>query len=270
MSLFRLTTLLPPAALLCSSLLASPALAFCGFYAGKADASLFNRASQVILAREGSRTVISMQNDYEGPLSEFVLVVPTPTPIKQGQVRIADKEVFKRLDAFSAPRLAEYHDADPCQIESNWGVHLGYKQPPYPAPMMAASPAGAMMERARKLGVTIDARFTLEEYDILSLSAKQSEGLEIWLRENGYKIPKGASAALSPYIKQGMKFFVAKVNLKEQKRIGFNYLRPLQFAFDSPKFMLPMRLGMLNAQPGVAQDLIVYVLTRQGRVESAN
>jgi hypothetical protein len=32
--------------------------------------------------------------------------------------------------------------------------------------------------------------------------------------------------------------------------------------------MLPMRLGMINAQG--PQDLIVYVLTREGRVESAN
>src|SRR5260221_8732328 len=36
------------------------ARAFCGFYVGKADAKLFNEASQVILARDGDRTVISM------------------------------------------------------------------------------------------------------------------------------------------------------------------------------------------------------------------
>jgi hypothetical protein len=47
-------------------------------------------------------------------------------------------------------------------------------------------------------------------------------------------------------------------------------LRPLQFAFESAKFMLPMRLGMLNAPPDEAQDLIIYILTREGRVESSN
>ncbi|WP_338847146.1 DUF2330 domain-containing protein [Massilia sp. W12] len=260
-----------PSAMLLSAILASPAHAFCGFYAGKADASLFNRASQVILARDGERTVISMQNDYQGPLSEFVLVVPTPQAIKQGQVRIADKNVFKRLDEFSTPRLAEYHDEDPCRLENYWGPQMGYNMRMMPAPMaMAGAPMMEKAERAKQLGVTIDAKFTLEEYDILSLSAKQSQGLEIWLRENGYQIPKGASSALAPYIKQGMKFFVAKVNLKEQKKTGFSYLRPLQFAFESPKFMLPMRLGMLNAEAGRAQDLIVYVLTRKGRVEAAN
>jgi hypothetical protein len=126
------------------------------------------------------------------------------------------------------------------------------------------------MMRDRALGVTVEAQYTLEEYDIVSLSATQSDGLETWLGENGYKIPKGASAALKPYINQGMKFFVAKVNLKEQLKTGYSTLRPLQFAFESEKFMLPMRLGMLNAAPDKPQDLIVYLLTKEGRVESSN
>ncbi|MDB5869481.1 MAG: hypothetical protein JWP96_1813, partial [Polaromonas sp.] len=52
----------------------APAHAFCGFYAGKADANLFNEASQVVMVRDGKRTVISMLNDYKGPLNEFALV----------------------------------------------------------------------------------------------------------------------------------------------------------------------------------------------------
>jgi hypothetical protein len=51
--------------------LQSPAHAFCGFYAGKADASLFNQASQVVLVRDGNRTVLSMQNDYENSPSSY-------------------------------------------------------------------------------------------------------------------------------------------------------------------------------------------------------
>ena len=50
------------------------------------------------------------------------------------------------------------------------------------------------------------------------------------------------------------------MNLKEHQATGLSYLRPIQFAFESPKFMLPIRLGMINAQG--PQDLIVYALTR--------
>ena len=252
-----------------AALLPLKAFAFCGFYAGKADASLFNEASQVIMVRDGNRTVLSMLNDYSGPLSEFALIVPTPTVLTQGQVRVAEKTTFERLDAYSSPRLAEYHDTDPCQMNFSWGQQL--------SPRVVYSPAAAgamrsdtMRVKDKALGVTVEAQYTLEEYDIVSLSATQSDGLETWLRDNGYKIPKGASEALKPYINQGMKFFVAKVNLKEQSRLGYSTLRPLQFAFESEKFMLPMRLGMLNAPPNKPQDLIVYLLTKNGRVESSN
>lgn len=258
--------------MLLAGLWASGAHAFCGFYAGKADASLFNRASQVVVVRDGTRTVISMLNDYQGPLNEFALVVPTPTVLQKGQVRVAEKAVFEHLDAYSAPRLAEYHDQKPCDFEFDWGRPQKMYSMAVPA-----SASADLSERTRRnvardaaLGVKVEVQYTLDEYDIISLSATQSDGLETWLRENGYRLPDGASAALRPYINQGMKFFVAKVNLKEQARLGYATLRPLQFAFDSEKFMLPMRLGMLNAAPHEAQDLIVYLLTKNGRVESSN
>jgi hypothetical protein len=122
--------------------------------------------------------------------------------------------------------------------------------------------------RAKSFGVTIEARYTIGEYDILILSAEQSGGLETWLRENGYRIPAGASSVLASYIRQNMKFFVARVNLQEQAKLGYSMLRPIQVAYESPKFMLPIRLGMVNADG--PQELFVYALTRKGRVETTN
>ena len=96
--------------------------------------------------------------------------------------------------------------------------------------MTAAAPpaaAGGRRRSAREaLGVTIEAQYTVGEYDILILSAQQSAGLETWLRENGYKIPAGASAVLGSYIKQNMKFFVAKVNLDGAGEAGLHVPAP--------------------------------------------
>jgi hypothetical protein len=58
------------------------------------------------------------------------------------------------------------------------------------------------------------------------------------------------------------------VNLEAKERLGTEVLRPLQMAFETPKFMLPIRLGTLNAAG--AQELFVYTLTRTGRVEPLN
>ena len=135
-----------------------------------------------------------------------------------------------------------------------------------------------MTAGAAKRGVTVEATYTVGEYDILILSARESTGLETWLVENGYKVPSGAAPILGSYIKQGMRFFVAKVNLKEQAALGFTFLRPLQVSYVTPKFMLPIRLGTVNAKgpqpnsPSVAavQDLFVFAITRTGRVETTN
>ena len=67
---------------------------------------------------------------------------------------------------------------------------------------------------------------------------------------------------LAGYLAAGMKFFLAKVNLAEQSKLGFSFLRPLQIAFESEQFMLPIRLGMLNAAG--PQELFVFLLTRAG------
>lgn len=243
--------------------LTKPAWAFCGLYVAKADTNLYNKASQVIIARNGDRTILTMANDFQGDVKDFALVVPVPVVLQREQVNISDVKIIQRLDAFSAPRLVEYFDSDPCQVTTYESSPAGANK--FPAPTSA-------VDRQRggsdSLGVTIEEKFSVGEYDILILSAKESNGLETWLKQNGYKIPQGASQVLHSYIKQKMKFFVAKVNLKEYDKNGFQSLRPLAIAYESPKFILPIRLGMINAQ--AEQDLVIYLLSPKGQIELTN
>ena len=238
-----------------------PALAFCGFYVAKADTSLYNQASQVIIARDRDRTVLTMSNDYQGDVKDFAMVVPVPVILKEEQVHVGEAKILTRLDDFSAPRLVEYFDPDPCDTR----IYEQFESSDL-APQSAS--ATRQLRRSNDLGVTVEEQFSVGEYDILILSAKESDGLETWLIQNGYKIPQGASELLQPYIRQNLKFFVAKVNLEEYDQNGFEKLRPLSMAYESPKFMLPIRLGMMNANGD--QDLIVYLLSRSGQVELTN
>jgi hypothetical protein len=236
--------------------------AFCGFYVGKADTKLFNRASQVVLVRDGDRTVMTMASDFEGALEEFAIVIPVPTLLKREQIHVGDKALVDHLDAYSAPRLVEYFDQDPCAMRRDYALPMAAQA------LAAPGGRGGAMSRAKSLGVTIEAQYTVGEYDILILSAQESSGLETWLRQNGYRIPPGASPVIASYLKQNMRFFVARVNLTEHAKLGYTYLRPLQVAYESPKFMLPIRLGMVNASG--PQDLFVFALTRTGRIETTN
>ncbi len=213
-----------------------------------------------MLARDGDRTVLTMANDFRGDPKQFAIVVPVPTVLEQGQIHAGEPALLDHIDAYSAPRLVEYFDENPCAVAQEDRVSRN----------MGILPAAKAMRREaeKSLGVTVEARYTVGEYDIVILSATQSTGLETWLRAGGYRVPAGASRVLGTYIKQGLKFFVAKVNLAEQQKLGFAYLRPIQIAYESPRFMLPIRLGMANADG--PQELLVYALTRRGRIETTN
>jgi len=238
---------------------AGPASAFCGFYVAKADAKMFNKSSKVVLTRNGQETAITMASDYEGEPSEFALVVPVPTFIKREQISVVDSRIVDHLDAYTAPRLVEYFDPDPCEARI-----MALAMSNMPAPMAGAPRPPAPQYR----GVKVEAQYDVAEYDVSSLSAEESDGLIRWLTDNGYRIPPGAEPVIGSYIKQKMHFFVAKVNLKRLQQSGAAYLRPLQVRYETAKFMLPLRLGTVNANG--PQDLIVYALTRKGRVEASN
>jgi hypothetical protein len=243
------------------TLAASTSSAFCGFYVAGGGAALFNNATQVVLMREGTRTVLSMQNNYQGPPEDFAMVIPVPIVLKKDNVKTLSKDIFARVDQLAAPRLVEYWEVDPCYVAP-------------PMVMMESAGVGGLGLRGMGsggggFGVKVEAQFSVGEYDIVVLSAKDALGLERWLKQNQYKIPEGAEPLFRPYIQQGYKFFVAKVDAKKVTfKEGMAQLSPLRFHYDSEKFELPVRLGLINAK--AQQDLIVHILAKNQRYDVAN
>jgi hypothetical protein len=194
-----------------------------------------------------------------------------PVVLKKENVKTLKNEIFARIDKLGAPRLVEYWEVDPCFVQP-------------PMEMMLAKGGGGLSHSfgipGGGFGVKVEAQFSVGEYDIVVLSAKDALGLESWLTQEKYKIPEGSAALFRPYIQQGMKFFVAKVNAKKVtfdkgpgadgvgRGNGMAALSPLRFHYDSEKFELPIRLGLINAKE--KQDLIVHILARNQRFEVAN
>ena len=137
---------------------ADSASAFCGFYVSGSGEKMFNDATNVVLMRDGTRTVLSMQNDYKGPLDDFAMVVPVPVVLHEQDVKTLPKEVFDHVDGLGSPRLVEYWEQDPC---------------PQPRPpvkeMDMAEPSAAPMDRMEGGGgprttVKIEAKFDVAAY----------------------------------------------------------------------------------------------------------
>jgi MYXO-CTERM domain-containing protein len=190
------------------------------------------------------------------------MVVPVPVVLHEGDVKTLSKDVFAHVEQMGAPRLVEYWEQDPCEVEP---------------PMTMAAPTGAMAGRGmaredavdKDLGVKIEAKFVVGEYQVVVLSATDSTGLDTWLHRENYKIPDGAEPLLRPYVESGMKFFVAKVDPTKVKfENGRAALSPLRFYYDSEDFSLPIRLGLANSSG--TQDLIVNIFSPNQRYEVAN
>jgi hypothetical protein len=196
--------------------------AFCGFYVAGANARLFNDATLVVLMREGTRTVVAMQNAYQGPPEDFALVVPVPVVLQEDDVKTLRKQLFARVDTLAAPRLVEYWEQDPCKYQPRVERKVGSSDD---AESPEDKPAGE-----RPSSVKIEAQFEVAEYEIVILSATESGSLDAWLREHGYNIPAGAEPLLRPYVEQGMKFFVAKVDPSK-----------VEFAPDGRAMLSPLR-----------------------------
>lgn len=241
----------------------SDASAFCGFYVAQAGAKVFNNKSEVIIVRNGEKQTITMLNDYKGDLKQFAMVIPVPVVLGRKDIRVMEERLFNSFDQYSAPRMVEYYDQNPC---------YSYEEDMLES-RISKSVRGTSFDMAvavtkKENKVTIEAQYTIDEYEILILSAKESSGLEDWLKANGYSVPENAKEVLEPYVKDKLKFFAVKVNLTRAKQLNREYLRPIQITFNSPKFMLPIRLGMANSNGD--QDLVVYAFTKTGRVETAN
>jgi MYXO-CTERM domain-containing protein len=243
---------------LAASLAPRGAAAFCGFYVSPGDKPLYADATQVVLMRSGTRTVLAMQNDYHGPPDAFALVVPVPVVLHEQDVKTLPKDVFAKVEQMGAPRLVEYWEQDPC-----------YRPPErdYDRVNMSAGYGAAKPDdvKSAELGVKVEAKFAVGEYQIVILSATEATALDTWLRQNKYKIPEGAAPLLRPYVESGSKFFVAKVDPQKVKfdEGGHAALSPLRFHYDSDDFALPIRLGLASSSG--TQDLIVNILAPNQR-----
>jgi uncharacterized protein (TIGR03382 family) len=224
---------------------------------------LVSDATQVVLMRHGTKTIQTMQNRYEGPVENFALIIPTPEVLSEESVKTLSPTVFENIDRVSAPKLTEYWQHDPCEEVAGFGSVTSDAE---------ASGNNTVNDDRNapppNSGVIVEAEFQVGEYQIQILSAEEGIGLEVWLNENGYRIPTGASKYLQPYIDEGMYFFVAKVDATKVNFVDDRaQLSPLRFHYDTPTFNLPTRLGMLNSAG--RQDLLVYTLG-ESRYEAAN
>ncbi|MFT5681536.1 MAG: hypothetical protein ACI8RZ_002442 [Myxococcota bacterium] len=242
------------------------ASAFCGNYVGEAGAELVNTASEVAIVRQQNHTTITMASDFEADVSEFAVIIPVPVILTEEDVRVVDPSLFHTLDQYSGPRLVAYSCDELYPETSSGGGGLGCAD--YDLAVQATDDMAGSADDPYS-DVAVEARFIVGEYEIVVLSAEESESLIGWLNDSGYAVSANAEAIMQEYLDAGSYFFAAKVDT-DLIPADQDMLSPLSFSYESDVFSLPIRLGTVNS-PGV-QDLVIYALTDAdaGRVAISN
>ncbi len=275
--------------LLLSLLSVLQAHAFCGTYVSSAGTEVYNSASEVVIARQGTRTTLTMANDVLGDPSDFAMVIPVPQVVQERDVHVVSPDDIEVMRTYSMPRLVSYVCDDfkpqfshPCpwmdrecpsnglfgddsldRLSSLGGEGEGESEP-------SADVGGSDGGGGGGGGsVTVEAEYIVGEYELVVLSADQSLGLLDWLADEGYDVPVNTANVLQQYIDAGNYFLAARVYPDAELADG-DSLSPLQFSYDSDVFGLPIRLGTTSSVG--EQDLIVYVVNsnEEGAVGISN
>lgn len=239
----------------------SSAGAFCGTYAGSAGNTPTNRASQVVLVREGRRTTLTMANDVVTAGTSLSMLIPVPGDVDPDDVKLVDIGLMERVDKYAAPRLVEYTCED---------LHGGDK---------AVGCAGCAGDIAKGLlsrfayenlpGFLESAGLADAAIEIEVLSPSSVEELSGASTLVGRELSPASTPLIQEQIDAGSSFISVKIDLREAG-LGALWLPPIQFSYESDNMVLPIKLGTVNSTG--EQDVILHVITggSKGQVGVSN
>jgi MYXO-CTERM domain-containing protein len=191
-----------------------------------------------------------------------------PEVLGEDDVHVLSHDTFDVLDGYTRPRMVTYTCDD---FEPRWEDPCE-REPLFPRSYAVADSAeGGAWDTGGMAppNVDVEAEFVVGEYEIVILSAEESDDLFQWLSNEGFQVSNATEDVVQEYLDGGAYFFAAKVSADAQIEDG-QLLSPLQFSYDSEVFSLPIRIGTA-ASKGV-QDLIIYAITdyADGSVAIAN
>jgi MYXO-CTERM domain-containing protein len=221
---------------------------------GAGDKPAVNEATDIVVLRKGTQTVVTLRATYQGPAETFALIIPVPASVTLGDLAVLAPGAVDAVDTLGAPRLVELVEKDPCKVDTKpaAGSAAAAVGPELPAPV-APAPASN----------------TSGEYQLDLIGPKDGAALVDWLRGQHLQPPAQLDAAVQPYLAAGMKILVAKVDATKLHLDGAGraQLSPLRIHYESDKLVLPLRLGAATSDG--TQDVVISVLSPRQRYEAA-
>ncbi len=229
------------------------------FFVGRDGNPVGGDAAHVVIAHDGTRTVVSIQRDYRGPAADLALVIPVPSSVQRGNVNVLPRGLVEKVELSTAPFIVDAWEVDPCPPEDEGDYEPGYGHGMKSEEGQMGSPFSLAM-RPRD----VHGAFGASEYSIEVVSGDDATTFDGWLQRAGYHLPDAAHATLAPYMTKEHSFVVAKVDPKALHfELGRAQLSPIRFSYDGDTFTLPLALGGMD---GGVRDLVIHVVARSRQV----
>lgn len=195
----------------------------------------------VIFYEKGRETLI-LSITFIGDAKDFGWVIPVP---QRPEVTKGSDEVFTSLSEITKKYPRYYYPLAPMMKEG-----LGGEGEP----------------------VTVIETKKIDYYDIVVLSATDSQALSQWLSENGYQYPEESAYILQDYIANNWYFVAVKISPEaagaKEVAAGLEegHATPLKIEFNSQAIIYPFRISAIQSRNGTVK-LSDYLILDKTRIE---
>ena len=233
----------------------SPACAS-GLFLAKNNNQVISKQTQIVMARKGAKSILTLTSDFQTKAGDVVLVVPLPMDVKNVKFTNVQYENIDELNRYTSPRLIEYVDFDPCNPDA------------MKRPEIKTDQSFTTIDMDKAIGLVPTSLKITAAHNFVSLSSKESVGIDIWLRKkHGFVLTEAQLAMLRPYIDAAMKFVIIEIQAVDDEA---TQLMPVQISYESDSFTVPFKIGALNAPSDQAQAFTLYSLSSHGEVLPQN
>ncbi|MFG1622177.1 DUF2330 domain-containing protein [Kribbella sp. NPDC049227] len=208
----------------------------CGGYLPDAQSRARAYGENALVRHDAGTEQITLSMAINGSSKKAAWIMPVPAAAK---VELGDTALFNRLDHLTRPKVVVRKTYWPFR---DLGIMAG-----------AGDTAGAA---APGSGVNVREQMVLGPFQVARLGGSTGSAVTDWLRTNGYVVPAGLAANLTPYLSENWEIVAVKLAPRTDGETMSGATPPLRLTFASDRIVYPMRL---SKGASTAQTVTVYV-----------
>ncbi|MFL0800197.1 MAG: DUF2330 domain-containing protein [Agarilytica sp.] len=193
---------------------------------------------QIVFRKEGNQITTMVRIQYAGEAENFGWVLPVPN---MPELSLGSNLVFSQLELATRPQFILERTGEACPD-------------PQPRAANTAADTDGVFTAAVNEGVVVEQRISIGPFDAQVISGDDPLAVASWLAENNFDLSDRGEELLTPYVDDGMKFVVLK--LQNDSEVGD--IQPIIMQYESELPMIPIRLTAIAAEEDMG--ILVWLL----------